>query len=135
MPKNNFAYEASRLCYAQPPSEPTPKADDEAAQQEPRVGPYEPKPTPALDLPRTPKPLPSTPRTDRPLSEYLTRRQAAEFIHDELGRPMSFSTASKLAALGEFAEPALWWGKRPLYTRGSLRTWADARSRPMKGRA
>ena len=28
---------------------------------------------------------------------------------------MSFSTASKLAALGEFVAPALWWGRRPLY--------------------
>jgi hypothetical protein len=61
--------------------------------------------------------------------EYLTRRQAAAYVNYELGRPMSFSTASKLAALGEFAEPALWWGKRPLYTRDALRTWAEARSR------
>lgn len=34
---------------------------------------------------------------------------------------MSFSTASKLAALGEFAPPAVWWGRRPLYTRVDLR--------------
>jgi hypothetical protein len=58
-------------------------------------------------------PLPaSTP--SRPEGEYLTRRQAADYIRDVLGRPMSFSTASKLAALGEFAAPALWWGRRPL---------------------
>ena len=66
---------------------------------------------------------------------YLTRRQAADFIRDELGRPMSFSTAAKLAALGEFAEPVVWWGRRPLYTRDDLRAWAEARSRPTKERA
>jgi hypothetical protein len=77
---------------------------------------------------------PPSSTNDRPPGEYLTRRQSAEYIRNVLGRPMSFSTASKLAAQGEFAEPALWWGKRPLYTRGSLRTWADARSRPTKER-
>jgi hypothetical protein len=46
---------------------------------------------------------------------------------------MSFSTASKLAALGEFAAPALWWGRRPLYTREDLRAWAEARSRRDRG--
>jgi hypothetical protein len=61
--------------------------------------------------------------------EYLTRRQAADYIRDLLGRPMSFSTASKLAALGEFAPPVLWWGRRPLYTRDGLRAWAEGRSR------
>jgi hypothetical protein len=49
-----------------------------------------------------------------PSGEFLTRRQAADFIRGVLGRPMSFSTAQKLAALGEFAEPAVWWGRRPL---------------------
>ena len=67
------------------------------------------------------------------LNEYLTRRQAAEYIRDILGRPFSFSTANKLAALGEFAQPALWWGRRPLYTRGALRQWVEARSRPTSG--
>jgi hypothetical protein len=67
-----------------------------------------------------------------PSGEFLTRRQAADFIGDQLGRPMSFSTAQKLAALGEFAEPALWWGRRPLYDRETLRAWAEARSRRSK---
>jgi hypothetical protein len=67
--------------------------------------------------------------TDKPPGEYLTRRQAAEYIREVLGRPFSFSTASKLAALGEFAPPALWWGRRPLYKRDDLRAWAEARSR------
>jgi hypothetical protein len=71
------------------------------------------------------------PAKPRP-AEYLTRRQAAEYIRDELGRPMSFSTASKLAALGEFATPAIWWGRRPLYTREDLRRWVESRSRSNK---
>lgn len=62
--------------------------------------------------------------------EHLTRRQAAEFVRDVLGRPFSFSTATKLAALGEFAQPALWWGRRPLYRPADLRAWAEGRSRP-----
>jgi len=66
---------------------------------------------------------------NRLATELLTRRQAAEFIRDVLGRPMSFSTASKLAALGEFALPAVWWGRRPLYQREDLRAWAEVRSR------
>jgi hypothetical protein len=61
--------------------------------------------------------------------EYLTRHQAADYIRDVLGRPMSFSTASKLAALAEFAVPAVWWGRRPLYTRKGLRGWAESRTR------
>jgi hypothetical protein len=69
-----------------------------------------------------------------PQAQYLTRRQAADFINDDLGRPMSFSTATKLAALGEFAEPALWWGRRPLYSRDDLRAWVEARSRPTSRR-
>jgi hypothetical protein len=61
---------------------------------------------------------PSTTRTDQPPREYLTRRQSADYIREELGRPMSFSTASKLAALGEFAAPAMWWGETSaLHTR------------------
>jgi hypothetical protein len=67
------------------------------------------------------------------LNEYLTRRQAAEFIRDILGRPFSFSTANKLPALSEFAQPALWWGRRPLYTRGGLRQWVETHSAPTKG--
>jgi hypothetical protein len=66
------------------------------------------------------------------LKQCLTRRQAAEYVRDILGRPFSFSTANKLAALGEFAQPTLWWGRRPLYTRGALRQWVQARSRPTK---
>jgi hypothetical protein len=41
------------------------------------------------------------------LTEFQTRRQAADYIRDVLGYPMSFSTASKLAAQGEFVTPAV----------------------------
>jgi hypothetical protein len=71
----------------------------------------------------------------QPPAEFLTRQQAAEFIRDGLGRPFSFSTATKLASLGEFAPPAIWWGRRPLYRVEDLRAWVDARSagtRPAK---
>jgi hypothetical protein len=61
---------------------------------------------------------------------YLTRRQGAEYIRQELGIPLSFSTAEKLGALGEFAQPAMWWGRRPLYTRDGLREWVAGRARP-----
>jgi hypothetical protein len=64
-----------------------------------------------------------------PPAGLLTRRQAADYIRDVLGRPMSFSTAQKLAALGEFAEPALWWGRRPLYRREELQAWVEKRGR------
>ena len=74
------------------------------------------------------------PTDDRRLGEFLTRRQAAEFIRDELGRPISFSTASKLAALGEFAEPAC-GGDAVHFTRGGAHICAEARSRPTKERA
>ena len=74
------------------------------------------------------------PKPRKPMGEYLTRHQAAEYIRDELGRPMSFSTASKLAALGEFAAPAVWWGRRPLYTRDDLLRWAEARTRTAEQR-
>ncbi len=63
-----------------------------------------------------------------PPAGLLTRRQAAAYINDTLGRLMSFSTAQKLGALGEFAEPALWWGRRPLYRAEDLERWAEGRS-------
>jgi len=68
--------------------------------------------------------------TDNTLSSepFLTRHQAADFIRDELGRPMSFSTLTKLCALGEGPEPAAMWGRRPLYSKDGLKMWADART-------
>jgi hypothetical protein len=141
MTKTDLAYQPSRLAYGKSSGQLTLKPHDEEPAQEvkePQRGSDNPKPTlpkDQLGLPGAGQPTPSPLTTDRQLGEYLTRRQAAAYVNNELGRPMSFSTASKLAALGEFAEPTLWWGRRPLYARGSLRTWADARSRPTKERA
>ena len=138
MPRTNLANEPSRPAYGKPSSQPTPPHDEEPepAQevQEPQRGGCKPKSTLPKDEPDLPRAARPPPSNDRPLSEYLTRRQAAEYVNNELGRPMSFSTASKLAALGEFAEPALWWGRRPLYTREELRIWTEARSRATKER-
>lgn len=103
MSKTDLAYQPSTLGYPHPPQSTGDGSDV------------------------SPAPIPDAPR-DR-LTEYQTRRQAADYIRDVLGYPMSFSTASKLAAQGEFATPAVWWGRRPLYRAADLRAWAEARSR------
>ena len=82
------------------------------------------------DIATSHRPTEPTPKLSA--AEFLTRREAADYIRNILGRPMSFSTASKLAALGEFAQPVTWWGRRPLYSREDLRAWTEARSRSTK---
>jgi hypothetical protein len=81
-------------------------------------------------------PTPATNSTPQPKPEsaLLTRHEAAEFIRHELGRPMSFSTLTKLCALGEGPPPADTWGKRPLYSRDGLREWAENRGQRPVGR-
>jgi hypothetical protein len=59
----------------------------------------------------------------------LTRREAARYVNDELGHPLSFSTMTKLCALGEGPPIARWGGRRPLYERKSLRGWVEARGK------
>jgi hypothetical protein len=59
---------------------------------------------------------------------YRTRHEAAEHLQSR-GYPISFSTLTKLCALGEGPEPAAWWGSRPLYTDPILDAWAEARCR------
>jgi hypothetical protein len=59
---------------------------------------------------------------------YRTRREAAEFLQAR-GYPISFSTLTKLCALGEGPDPAAWWGARPLYTDAGLDAWAETRCR------
>jgi hypothetical protein len=142
MTETDLADEPSKLTHQKSSDEPTEPTEpqEEDQQPEPQTGSYKLKPTlpkltlpkNELDLPQAPRPPPSTSATDRTSSELLTRRQSADYIRHELGRPMSFSTANKLAALGEFAEPRVWWGKRPLYARDDLRQWVEARSRPTK---
>jgi hypothetical protein len=59
---------------------------------------------------------------------YRTRHEAAEYLQSR-GYPLSFSTLTKLCALGEGPDPAAWWGYRPLYTDAGLDAWAENRSR------
>jgi hypothetical protein len=70
-----------------------------------------------------------TSRQAKPADALLTRREAARYVNDELGHPLSFSTLTKLCALGEGPLVARWWGRRPLYERNSLRAWAATRGR------
>jgi hypothetical protein len=63
----------------------------------------------------------------KPQDAFLTRREAARYINDELGYPLSFSTLTKLCALREGPPVARWWGRRPLYERSSLKAWVEAR--------
>jgi hypothetical protein len=57
---------------------------------------------------------------------YRTRRQAVEYLRSR-GYPLSFSTFTKLCALGKGPMPARWWGSRPLYLDEGLNSWAEAR--------
>src|SRR5262249_23772253 len=57
----------------------------------------------------------------------LTRDEAAEYIRKNLGRPMSFSTLTKICCLGEGPPVADQWGRRPLYSREGLRQWVESR--------
>jgi hypothetical protein len=65
----------------------------------------------------------------KPTDALLTRREAAHYVNDELGHPLSFSTLTKLCALGEGPAVARRWGRRPLYERNSLREWVATRGR------
>jgi hypothetical protein len=59
----------------------------------------------------------------------LTRKELAGYITNDLGRPMSFSTLTKLCALGEGPPVFEFWGRFPLYRRQDGKAWADARAR------
>jgi hypothetical protein len=62
---------------------------------------------------------------------YRVRREASEYLQAR-GYPISFSTLTKLCAIGEGPEPAAWWGSRPLYCEPTLDAWAEGRSRKSK---
>jgi hypothetical protein len=70
----------------------------------------------------------STPQ--KPPGALLTRREAAEYVRHDLGRPLSFSTLTKLCALDEGPPVAAQWGRRPLYSREDLRAWVESRRQP-----
>jgi hypothetical protein len=70
-----------------------------------------------------------SPPQQKPSDALLTRHKAAEYVRDDLGRPLSFSTLTKLCALGEGPPVAEYWGRRPLYSREDLRRWAETRGR------
>jgi hypothetical protein len=74
----------------------------------------------------------AAPRPPKPAEALLTRKELAHYITHELGRPMSFSTLSKLGALGEGPPVHEWWGRFPLYRREDAKAWADARARKTK---
>lgn len=65
----------------------------------------------------------------KPRDALLTRREAARYVNDDLGHPLSFSTLTKICALGEGPPVACWWGRRPLYERNALRAWVATRGR------
>ena len=60
---------------------------------------------------------------------FRTRDEACAYVRLKHGAPLSPSTADKLAALGEFARVAAWWGRRPLYADPDLDAWVEARLR------
>jgi hypothetical protein len=70
-----------------------------------------------------------TSRQAKPADALLTRREAARYINQELGHPLSFSTLTKICALGGGPPIACWWGRRPLYDRNSLRAWTESREK------
>jgi hypothetical protein len=74
-------------------------------------------------------------KSTKPSEALLTRKELAGYISNELGRPMSFSTLTKLCALGEGPPAYEWWGRFPLYRRQDGKAWADARARKARARS
>lgn len=58
--------------------------------------------------------------------QYLTRRQAAEFVTRHFA-PLSYSRLEKLCMAGEGPPIAGWWGRRPIYEPTALLDWARNR--------
>ncbi len=72
------------------------------------------------------------PHAAKPPEALLTRKELADYITNELGRPISFSTLTKLCALGEGPPVHEWWSRFPLYRREDGKAWADARARKVR---
>jgi hypothetical protein len=60
----------------------------------------------------------------------LTRQQVPEFLAQEVGIPIGFSSFEKLCVTGQGPAVAQYWGKRPLYRRSAVKNWGLARLRP-----
>jgi hypothetical protein len=73
--------------------------------------------------------IPQQAPQQKPSGALLTRREAADYVRHDLGRPLSFSTLTKFCGLGDGPPVATYWGRRPLYSREDLRQWAEKRGR------
>ena len=60
------------------------------------------------------------------MTQYLTKKQASDFLTNELGLPISDKTLSKFITCG--GSPIYQkFGSRVLYTRENLIKWADSK--------
>jgi hypothetical protein len=71
-----------------------------------------------------------TPSDELP-EKLLTRREAASFLSDTIGRPTAYSSLMKMASLKTGPPVAEKWGRRVLYRRADLVAWAMSRARPV----
>jgi hypothetical protein len=62
---------------------------------------------------------------------YRTRREAAKYLTEELGLPITWTTLQKLACTGG-GPPYRIFGNRALYTDEDLDAWAEARMSPLR---
>lgn len=60
----------------------------------------------------------------------LTREQTPGFLEQELGIPIKAKTFEGKCLRGEGPPVAQYWGRRPLYSRTAVKTWALGRLRP-----
>jgi hypothetical protein len=66
------------------------------------------------------------------VSKYLTRKQAADFLTEELGLPITHKTLTKVASVGGGPQYQL-FGKYAVYTPSNLTTWAMAKLSAVRG--
>lgn len=57
---------------------------------------------------------------------YYTRKEAADYLTDERGLPISKNTLQKMACIGG-GPPYRVFGARSVYTAGDLDAWADSK--------
>jgi hypothetical protein len=66
------------------------------------------------------------------VSNYLTRKQAADFLTEELGLPVTHKTLTKWASVGGGPDYQI-FGKYAVYTPDNLITWATAKLSAVRG--